>query len=170
MSKQATVQGLAELRANVDKLAAQIGPHLTKAAYKGARIVQTRVIKSIKSQSQGEEVERRHPGQKPYSHIASKPGDAPNTDTGELIRGIQVEVTPKAVLVGVEASQDAKATALEFGTMDGRLAARPFLFPAFEASKPEIVALLKQAIQDDINQTGRDVTDSVRTAVRLIGL
>lgn len=170
MSKQATVQGLAQLRANVDKLSAQIGPHLTKAAIKGARLVQTRVIMSIKAQSQGEEVERHHAGQAPYSHIASKPGDAPNTDTGELIRGVQVEVTADAVFVGVEASQDKKALALEFGREDGSMAARPFLFPAFEASKPEIVALLKQAIKDDITQTGRDVGESVQRAVKIIGL
>lgn len=170
MSKQAAVQGLAELRANLDKLSQDLGPHLAKAAFKGGRLVQSRVIKSIKAQSQGEEVQRQHAGQAPYSHIASKPGDAPNTDTGELIRGIQVEATPAAVLVGVEASQDAKATALEFGTMDGRLAARPFLFPAFEASKPEIVAMLEQAIKDDINATGRAVSDSVRKAVKIKGL
>jgi hypothetical protein len=170
MSKQATVQGLAEMRANIAKLSADIGPHLTKAAVQGARLVQSRVIKSIKTRSQGEEVERQHPGQAPYDHTASRPGDAPNTDTGELIRGIQVEITPSAVFVGVEASQDAKAMGLEFGTMDGRLAARPFLFPAFEASKSEIVELLKQAIKDDINATGRDVGESVRKAVKIIGL
>ena len=170
MSKQATVQGLAQLRDNVAKLSAEIGPHLTKAAIKGARLVQTRVIKSIKAQSQGEEVERHHAGQAPYSHIASKPGDAPNTDTGELIRGIQVEATPAAVLVGVEASQDKKAMALEFGRSDGSMAARPFLFPAFEASKPEIVALMGQAIKDDITQVGRDVGQSVSKAIKNLGL
>ena len=170
MTKQSVVQGLAELRANVDKLSADIGPHLTRAALKGARLVQSRVIKSIKTQSQGETVTRQHAGQAEYEHVASKPGDAPNTDTGELIRGIQVEATAAAVFVGVEASQDRKALALEFGKLDGSLAARPFLFPAFEASKPEIVELLKQAIKDDINQTGRDVGESVRSAVKIIGL
>ncbi len=170
MSKQATVEGLAAMRANIGKLSAEIGPNLTKAAVKGARLVQTRVIKSIKAQSQGEEVERHHPGQQPYSHIASKPGDAPNTDTGELIRGIQVEILPAAVLVGVEASQDLKAMALEFGRSDGSMAARPFLFPAFEASKPEIGALMKQAIKDDIEQTGRDAGQSVRNAIKIIGV
>lgn len=166
----AVVKGLAELRANVDKLNGEIGPNLTRAAAKGARLVQSRVIKSIKAQSPGEEVERQHPGQQPYQHIASRPGDAPNTDTGELIRGIQVEIMPGSVRVGVEQSQDLKATALEFGTLDGSLAARPFLFPAFEASKPEIVALLKQAIKDDITQGGRDVGESIRRTVEIIGL
>ncbi len=164
------VQGLAELRANVQKLNAEIGPHLTKAAIKGARIVQSNAIRSIKQQSPGELVERQHPGQAPYEHVASKPGDAPNTDTGELIRGIQVEATPAGVFVGVEQSQDQKALGLEFGTLDGRLAARPFLFPAFEAAKPQIVELIKQAIKDDIDQTGRDVSDAVRRTVGLVRL
>lgn len=170
MSKQATVEGLAKMRQNVAALSAELGPHLTKAAVKGARLVQSRVIKSIKTQSPGELVERSQPGQAPYDHIASKPGDAPNTDTGELIRGIQVEITPSAVFVGVEASQDVKASALEFGTMDGRLAARPFLFPAFEQSKPEIVQFFRDAIKADIEQTGRDVTASVQKAVKAVGL
>ncbi len=170
MSKQATVEGLAEMRKSIAALSADIGPHLTKAAVKGARLVQTAVIKSIKTQSTGETVTRQHAGQAPYDHIASKPGDAPNTDTGELIRGIQIEITPDAVFVGVEASQDEKALGLEFGTLDGRLAARPFLFPAFEATKPEIVALFKQAIKDDITQTGRDMSKSVQRAVKITGL
>lgn len=170
MSKQATVEGLAEMRKSIAALSADIGPHLTKAAVKGARLVQTTVIKSIKTQSTGETVTRYHAGQAPYDHIASKPGDAPNTDTGELIRGIQIEITPDAVFVGVEASQDEKAMGLEFGTLDGRLAARPFLFPAFEAAKPEIVALFKQAIKDDITQTGRDMSKSVQRAVKITGL
>lgn len=170
MSKDATVAGLAEMRKSVAALSADIGPHLTKAAIKGARIVQTAVIKSIKTQSKGETVTRQHAGQAEYDQVASKPGDAPNTDTGELIRGIQIEIRPDAVFVGVEASQDQKALGLEFGTLDGRLAARPFLFPAFEASKPEIVALFKQAIKDDIAQTGRDVSKSVQRTVQITGL
>lgn len=170
MSKQATVEGLAQMRKNVAALSAEIGPHLTKAAVKGARLVQSRVIKSIKAQSPGEPVIRYHPGQAPVEHVASKPGDAPNTDTGELIRGIQIEITPGAVFVGVEASQDEKANALEFGTLDGTLAARPFLFPAFEASKPEIVALMRQAIKDDIEKTGRDMVGAIQKAVKITGL
>lgn len=170
MSKQATVKGLAEMRKNVAALSADIGAHLTKSAIQGARLVQTNVIKSIKSQSPGEAVTRYHPGQAPVEHIASKPGDAPNTDTGELIRGIQVEITPAAVFVGVESSQDEKANALEFGTLDGTLAARPFLFPAFEAAKPEIVQLMKQAIKDDIERTGRDMTKAIQKAVKIQGL
>jgi hypothetical protein len=163
------VEGLAKLRQNVAALSDDIGPHLTKAAIRGARLVQSKVIASIKRQSQGELVTRQHPGQAEYEHIASRPGDAPNTDTGELIRGIQIEIRPDAVFVGVEASQDRKAIGLEFGTDDGRLQARPFLFPAFEAAKPEIVEMLKQAIKDDITQTGRDAGESVRRTVQILG-
>lgn len=150
MSKQATVEGLAKMRRDTEALAAALGVNLAKATIKGGRLVQTNVIKAIKAQSPGEAVTRYHPGQAPVDHVASKPGDAPNTDTGELIRGIQVEIAGRSVLVGVEASQDEKANALEFGTLDGTLAARPFLFPAFEAAKPQIAELMAQAVREDL--------------------
>lgn len=168
MSKTATVQGLAELRSNLQKLAGDLGPSLAKAAYQGARLIQSSAIKAIKTQSPGELVERNQPGQAPYDHIASKPGDAPNTDTGELIRGLQVEVSPGAVLVGVESSQDEKATALEFGTLDGTLAPRPFLMPALDANRPAIRDLMRDAIRADIEAGNKDTVDKVQKAVKAI--
>ncbi len=81
-------------------------PVVAAAVYKGGRLVQSTVIKSIKNQSVGETVTRIKPGQAPSDHVASKPGDAPNTDTGELIRGIQIEITGADIFVGVESSQE----------------------------------------------------------------
>lgn len=142
--------GLADLQARLLMLQTTLGPAVAAAAYKGGRLVQSTVIKSIKNQSVGETVTRIKPGQVPYDHVASNPGDAPNTDTGELIRGIQIEITGQDVFVGVESSQDEKALGLEFGTLDGRLKARPFLTPALESNRKRIRNMIADALAEQI--------------------
>jgi hypothetical protein len=147
-----SVEGAEQLKANFAALAAQLGPVVARAAFKAGRLVQSRVIKRIqKPEGVGQWVTRHKPGQAPYQHMASAPGQAPNTDTGELVRGIQVEVRSGDVFVGVESSQDAKANALEFGTTDGKLLPRPFLFPTLEASRREIEQMLAEAVQQQID-------------------
>jgi hypothetical protein len=145
-----TDDGLRDLQARMAQLQATLGPAVAAAAYKGGRLVQSTVIKSIKTQSMGETVTRIKPGQAPYEHVASNPGDAPNTDTGELIRGIQIEVTGADVFVGVESSQDEKALALEFGKLDGSLEARPFLFPALEVNRKRIRDMVSDALAEQV--------------------
>lgn len=145
-----TDDGLRDLQARMSMLSATLGPAVAAAVYKGGRLVQSTVIKSIKNQSIGETVTRIKPGQAPYDHVASKPGDAPNTDTGELIRGIQIEITGADVFVGVESSQDEKALALEFGKLDGSLEARPFLFPALELNRKRIRDMVSDALAEQV--------------------
>lgn len=149
------VDGAAELKRALAAFSANVGAEVAKAVFKGGRLVQSAAIKSIQAQSQGEEVTRHHRGQAPYQHTASAPGDAPNTDTGELVRGIQVEIKENDVIVGVEASQDQKALALEFGNEDGTLKPRPFLFPALESSREKIDQLVQQAIAAQVSEANR---------------
>lgn len=146
-----SVDGTEQLQANLQALSASLGPLVAKAAFKGGRLVQSRVIKRIqKPEGAGRTVTRYQPGQAPYTHLASLPGQAPNSDTGELVRGVQVEVRAGDVLVGVESSQDEKAMALEFGTTDGKLLPRPFLFPSLEESRQEIEQLISDAVAAQI--------------------
>lgn len=148
-----SVDGTEQLKANFAALAAQLGPIVAKAAFKAGRAVQSRTIKRIqKPQGVGQWVTRYHAGQAPYQHLASAPGQAPNTDTGELVRGVQVEVRGGNVFVGVESSQDEKANALEFGTTDGRLLPRPFLYPSLEESREDIEKMLADAVAEQIRR------------------
>ena len=62
-------------------------------------------------------------------HQASAPGEAPASETGELLSGLQViirgnQYSRSAVIV----SNSAKSSMLEFGTR--KMAARPFMTPA----------------------------------------
>ena len=149
------VQGVDELRANLAAMKIKFGNDIAGALVKGGRIVQSATIKSIqKREGAGRAVIRKHKGQKAYTHIASLEGQAPNSDTGELVRGIQMEVKEDDVFVGVEKSQDDKALGLEFGTTDGRLKPRPFLYPALEKNRDKINKLVFDAIRKEVIKNG----------------
>lgn len=149
------VQGVEELQRNLAALKNNFTDNIAKALVKGGRLVQSATVKSIqKKEGSGRNVIRKHKGQKAYSHIASLEGQAPNSDTGELVRGIQMEVKEDDVFVGVEKSQDDKALGLEFGTADGRLKPRPFLHPALEKNRDKINKLVLDAIQKEVLKNG----------------
>lgn len=87
-------------------------------------------VKSISNISQG----RNYPRGKDKKHTASKPGDPPNVDTGDLIQSVQVDpVDEITFLVG---SNLEYAPHLEFGTRE--MAARPWLLPAVRAAQKSI--------------------------------
>jgi len=147
------VEGAEALKIALASFYKEVGKEVGKAIFKSGRLVQSAAVQSIqKPQGVGQWVTRYHAGQQPYEHLASAPGQAPNTDTGELVRGIQVERQGADVIVGVESSQDQKALALEFGNEDGTLAPRPFLFPALEKNRQRIDDLIREAIAKQINE------------------
>ena len=76
-------------------------------------------------------------------HVASKPGEIPNQDTGVL--GNNIEVTRERPLVVRVSSEAPYSKALEFGT--SKMAARPFLRPARDKMAPEIRKTFARAVQ-----------------------
>lgn len=77
------------------------------------------------------------------NHVPSRPGEAPNQDTGVL--GNNIETVQKEPLL-VEVSSNAPySAALEFGT--SKMAARPFMQPAVDATRPEIEKLVVTAVK-----------------------
>lgn len=150
------VQGVDELKKELAKLKIEFGNEIATALFKGGRIVQSATIKRIqKPEGMGIWTTRKHKGQAAYDHLASAPGQAPNSDTGELVRGIQVEAKDKDVYVGVEKSQDKKALALEFGSEDGTLKPRPFLNPSLEENRDRIRKLILEASAKAIENANR---------------
>ena len=75
-------------------------------------------------------------------HRASAPGEAPATDTGNLVRniGISYDIVKEEATIASRAEYSA---ALEFGT--SRILPRPFMRPAFLKNQREITALLREA-------------------------
>lgn len=76
------------------------------------------------------------------NHVPSRPGEAPNEDSGHLRSNITVEhPAPLRVLVSSNARYSA---ALENGT--AKMQARPFMGPAARSKRKEVVATVEKAI------------------------
>ena len=84
-------------------------------------------------------------------HIASKPGDAPNKDTGTLLKYIVVSKTKGNTRKGYSASVRAMvpyAIDLEYGT--SRVKARPFMGPALAKNSKKIQTLIGNAVRSQL--------------------
>lgn len=81
-------------------------------------------------------------------HQASAPGEAPATDTGNLVGSATADTTQDG-MSGYVFVNTPYAARLEFGDRDskGHIAARPFLFPALRKQTPIFLAALKAAIK-----------------------
>ena len=86
-------------------------------------------------------------------HVASKPGEPPNRDTGHLQS--QIETAMPDELVATVTSNAAYAASLEFGATipnafgrgeEIEVAARPYMRPARDKEKPRIRKLFAQEI------------------------
>lgn len=77
------------------------------------------------------------------NHVASRPGEAPNQDSGVLANNI--ETTQEQPLVVQVTSSAPYSTALEFGTT--KMAARPFMAPARDRMRRDIEALIVKAVK-----------------------
>lgn len=77
------------------------------------------------------------------NHVPSTPGQAPNQDTGVLGNNIETVLRESTVC---EVSSNAPYSApLEFGT--SKMAARPFMAPARDQERPEVVKLVTRALE-----------------------
>lgn len=84
-------------------------------------------------------------GQASKLHQASAPGEAPATDTGNLVNSVQTRRTGD---LAAEVSASAEyGAALEFGTEDGHIAPRPFLGPALDTARPGFEAAVAAVIR-----------------------
>lgn len=108
---QATLDALNEYGKNMDA-------ELKGAVEKTANEVLVIAQKSMSRKSRGEKINGRY---------VSKPGTAPNVDTGELLRSLRVDNKGFYADVGTDVFY---APWLEFGTQN--IEARPFLAPALK--------------------------------------
>ena len=104
--------------------------------------------RSIEKISGGKVYVRKRGKRETEVHIASKPGDAPNKDSGDLIRNIRVSKVEGNARRGYSASVEAVtpyASYLEYGAK--RMKARPFMAPALAKNKPKIAKLIRNAVR-----------------------
>jgi HK97 gp10 family phage protein len=84
------------------------------------------------------------------NHTASKPGDAPNSDTGNLVQSITViKLKPSGGLDQYSIGSPLDYAAwLEFGTLD--MAARPWLSPAVDKAEAGHIERVTKAVKKGI--------------------
>ena len=81
-------------------------------------------------------------------HVASKPGESPNRDTGVLDNNI--EATQVGVLKAISSSNAPYAAALELGT--SKVEARPYMAPATDLVRERVVRNIAGAARADIRR------------------
>ena len=150
-------KGLKDLMAKFTLLPNEVGVGIREAVNQGVLMVQASAARSIERISGGRVYVRKPAekgkrgygkGSKTEIHIASKPGHAPNKDTGDLIRNIRVSKTKGNARRGYSATVKAitpYARALEYGT--SKMKRRPFMRPALIKNKKKIEALIRNAVR-----------------------
>lgn len=127
------ITGDDELIRKMTSLGADMEKALISGVKQTANQVRNHAIKSIQNETMGTYVKRPSQGGGTHDHVASRPGDAPNTDTGALVNSIAVENVAGKPISFVGSGLD-YAKDLEFGTK--RMGARPWLDPALSANLP----------------------------------
>jgi phage gpG-like protein len=143
-----TIIGEAELNAALDSFAFNLDEAIDDAVRVTAIKVQQSAIKSIREPSMGTYVTRYTASGKPYSHVASKEGETPNTDTGRLIGSIALDhhKGEKVAYVG---------TNVDYGFFLETVMNRPWLQPAKDREIGFMKVRIKSAINKQIKQAGQ---------------
>lgn len=134
----AKVIGDAALNAKLRGLAK--GVDVTQALLRGAEKARAYYVESIMDNADGRPEVRYSPRREVR---VSFPGQAPNTDTGNLVAssGVQSEHRNQAeVFDTAEYAED-----LEFGTE--KMAPRPAMGPAYDATRDDVLAEVVRAIK-----------------------
>jgi len=85
------------------------------------------------------------------THIASSPGEFPNTDRGELVSKMFFELRSRLTVAWGNFAKHARP--LEFGT--SRMAARPFIRPTYMALRDR----MKKRVSDAVTEALRTVAN-----------
>lgn len=143
MKIQVKVKGIKKAMDSLKSLEKDLEAPFRDVILGGAQLIRSEAVKSI---MQGPKTGRIYEKYNPRrTHRASAPGQAPASDTGNLVSQIQVKSTnPDEVTVESGANY---SKFLEFGT--SKILPRPFLFPATERSRSKI----QQAVFNKVVQT-----------------
>lgn len=114
----------------------QIEQRAFRGVRKGTLMIQREAVRLI--------IEEPKTGRTYGSHQASAPGESPASDTGRLVQSINSTFDPAAIMGTVSASA-LHAAFLEFGT--NTMGARPFMRPALENKRAEVIAVIKKEVE-----------------------
>ena len=127
------VTNLKKVLSQLDKLQNDMEIPFQEIEKGGGQLIRAEAIRSIQTGAKSGVMYQMYNPRR--EHRASAPGQAPASDTGNLVSKITVKQKSLNV-VHVESNADYSAF-LEYGT--SKMEARPFMFPAFEKSKKPIL-------------------------------
>tara|TARA_R110000850_G_scaffold266462_1_gene396795 strand:+ start:30 stop:479 length:450 start_codon:yes stop_codon:yes gene_type:complete len=127
------VTNLKKVLSQLENLDKQLEPDFQEIVKGGAQLIRGEAIKSIQTGAKSGVVYQMYNPRR--EHRASAPGQAPASDTGNLVSKIIVKQKTRNI-TNVESNANYSAF-LEYGT--SKMEARPFMLPAFEKSKKPIL-------------------------------
>ena len=138
MNVKMKVEGMAEIMSNLKTYSTEMNDGVKKVINVGCLMISSNAKKRCqKGPKSGEIYEKYNPRR---THQASAKGEAPATDTGNLVNGIQVEIEAGG-MVGYIKSNAFYSNWLEFGTT--KMKARPYMYPAYAQEVPAIIKELR---------------------------
>ncbi len=144
----ATVEltGLNSVLAKLSGIEEDINDAINEAVRVIAINTQNDAIESIREPSIGKTVTRYTDLGETYTHVASKEGDAPNTDTSGLINSIEMKHVKKDTEAFV-------FTNLKYGFFLETVFDRPFLQPALDNNRGFMLDTINSKIKETIGKT-----------------
>ena len=142
MQVQIKVSNIKKALKQLKTLQKDLEPDFQEIVKGGAQLIRGEAIKSIQSGAKSGIVYEKYNPRR--THRASAPGEAPASDTGNLVSKIIVRQDGKDK-TNVESNAHYSAY-LEYGT--SKMEPRPFMFPAFEKSRQPIEqAVFKRVVK-----------------------
>ena len=136
------LQGVEQLLKKFDRFSDQALKGVQQETFLGALKVETEAKKRIQRGPKTGRIYRRGN----TTHQASAPGESPASDKGRLASSINTQEVSGSRKLAFEVQTSLKySTSLEFGT--SKMAPRPFMLPALETHKKDIVRDIGRAIQ-----------------------
>ena len=152
MNLTVEIEGLERLRRRLDGLARAFEGEAKRAALDSAETVRAEAMRALQEPRSGARPRRG-------GHRASAPGEAPASDSGRLAGSLAAELDADGISAwagvrGPAARGGAAryAAFLEFGT--ARMAARPWLLPAFERTRATIIERIRQGVGAALKSAG----------------
>ena len=140
------VSNLKKVLSQLDKLEKDMEIPFQEIVKGGGQLIRTEAIKSIQTGSKSGVLYQMYNPRR--EHRASAPGQAPASDTGNLVSKIIVRQKSQDV-TSVESNADYSAF-LEYGT--SKMDPRPFMLPAFEKSKKPILNAVFNRVKKKIEE------------------
>ena len=140
------VSNLKKVLSQLDKLEKDMEIPFQEIVKGGGQLIRGEAIKSIQTGAKSGVLYQMYNPRR--EHRASAPGQAPASDTGNLVSKIIVKQKSKNI-TNVESNADYSAF-LEYGT--SKMDPRPFMLPAFEKSKKPILNAVFNRVKKKIEE------------------